>query len=67
MLTFTGDQRAEGQEMRKGVGKLYKVLRSNLVPKTLGKVLEPRVRPEPQMWDVPEEMVQQLNACHQVW
>lgn len=53
--------------MRKGVGKLYRVLRSNLVPKTLGKALESGVSPETQMWDVPGEMAQQLNACHQVW
>lgn len=53
--------------MRKGVGKLYKVLRSNLVSKTLGEMLEPGVRPEAQMWDVPGEMAQQLNAGQQLW
>lgn len=32
--------------MNKGVGKLYKVLRISLVPKTLDKVLEQGLRAE---------------------
>lgn len=41
-----GAQRAEGQEMSKGLSKLHKIVRSSFVLKTLVNELEQGVRAE---------------------